>query len=85
MLMLRVIVFALCAVVYAVIYDYCYKNIHILPIRCSILSFMGNFALAYIIGSLFTENIAFKGLYGIFLGSVVTIGFIIVGRQRRKG
>lgn len=81
---LKLIAFVICSVAYAILYDYCYNNIHKFPVRCSALSFTGSFVMAFVGTNLFTADVLFQSLYGVFLGTVVTLGFIIVGRRRKK-
>ncbi len=80
----KLILFMICAVFYAILYDYCYNNIHKYPVKCGALSFVGSFVIAVVGTNLFTGNILFQSLYGVFLGTVVTLGFIVVDRRRRR-
>ncbi len=81
----RIIGYLLVGAIGAVIYDYCYKNVHIRLFQCAILS--GVNACGVVILWMFLLTSEFTSshiLFGILSGSVAAISFYLLGIRRRS-
>ena len=80
----RILGYLSVGVVGAVIYDYCYKNVHIHLYRCTIISGVNAFGavvlwMALLSGSFTTSHVVF----GVLSGSIASISFYLLGLRRR--
>lgn len=82
--MLRLILYILVVVGAAIIYDYCYRNVHLYLFRCMLLSGLSVFVIGVLGASLFTGVIEMPQiLFGIVSACVTVIAFYLLGLKRR--
>jgi uncharacterized MnhB-related membrane protein len=68
----------------AVVYDYCYRNIHIHLYRCTIVSGVNAFGVVVLWMVLLTSDLAVSHiLFGALCGSVAGVSFYLLGLRRR--
>lgn len=80
----RILLFIPMVIVAGIVYDYCYRNIHVHLYRCVLLSGLSVFVVGVWGTSLFTGTIETPQiLFGLMSAGVTVSSFYILGLKRR--
>lgn len=80
----RIIGYFFVGAIGAVLYDYCYKNVHTRLYQCTIISGVNAFGVVVLWIFLLTGELTSSYiLFGILSGGVASISFYLLGLRRR--
>ncbi len=83
-MILRIVLYIPIIIGAAIVYDYCYSNIHVHLYRCVLLSGLSVFVVGVWGTSLFTGTIeTTQILFGLVSAGITVISFYVLGLKRR--
>jgi hypothetical protein len=81
----RGMLYALLAIVFAVTYDYCYKNAKLHPTRSAVIGAVAAFAITFIGAGVLDGNFTIsRAWFGLLAGGVLGVSFFVIGKRQQQ-